>query len=205
MKLSLKTLAILLSAGMMYACNSGDNTSTTSTSDSAVGSDKPSSMDTTHATTDTSSTMTSTPTASAEQDFLNYAVPANTKEIMWLKAGMDKGSKEIKQHASMMLKDHKKLEASVKSLMASKPSFAMPTVDTTEAANAMSALAQTGAAWDKAWADKMVDEHTALLDQLKKAKANVKDAELAKLINSTIPVVESHLAMAKKLQDKQKK
>ncbi len=204
MKLSLKTLAILLSAGLMYACNSGD-TSTTTTSDTTMGSDKPSSMDTTHATTDTSSATTSTPTASAEQDFLNYAVPANTKEIMWLKAGVDKGNKEIKQHSAMMLKDHKKLEASVKGFMAAKPSFAMPAVDTAEAANALTAVAQTGAAWDKAWADKMVDDHTALLDELKKAKGNVKDAELSKLIDGTIPVVESHLAMAKKLQDKLKK
>jgi len=201
MKLSSKTLAILLFAGIMYACNSGDKTSTTTTSDSAVGSDKPSSMDTSHANAtamDTSSTATHTSTASAEQDFLNYAIPANTKEIMWLKAGMEKGNKEIKHDAAMMLKDHKKLEASVKGLMAAKPSFTMPAVDTSDVASAMTAFGQTGAAWDKAWADKMVDEHTALLDQLNKAKSNVKDADLSKLVNSTIPVVESHLAMAKK-------
>ena len=78
----------------------------------------------------------------------------------------------------------------------------MPALDT---ANTVTINDKTGKDWDKAWADKMVDDHTALLDKLKKAKADVKDSALSKLITNTIPVVESHLAMSKKIQDKLKK
>src|SRR5258706_460500 len=59
---------------------------------------------------------------------------------------------------------------------------------------------KTGADWDKAWADKMVDEHNELLDKLQSAKSYIGDSALNKLIINTIPVVASHLSIAKNLQ-----
>ncbi|MEO5890777.1 MAG: DUF4142 domain-containing protein [Ferruginibacter sp.] len=201
MKLSIKTLTILFAAATMYACNNSGNTGTGTNSDSATGSDKPSAMDTSNSMTDTShSAMSSTTTSSPEQDFLNYAIPANAKELIWLKAGLAQGTlKDIKEHSTMMIKDHKKLEATVKEFMAKKPSMSMPALDT---ANTVNINDKTGEGWDKAWTDKMVDDHTALLDKLKKAKEDVKDADLNKIITNTIPVVASHLAMTKMIQDK---
>ncbi|MEP7143933.1 MAG: DUF4142 domain-containing protein [Ferruginibacter sp.] len=203
MKLSFKTFALLFAAGIMYACNSGDKTNTATTSDSISGSDKPAAMDTAHSIADSSHSAMATTTSSAEQDFLNFAIPANAKEIIWLKAGQAHGtSKDIREHSAMMVKDHKKLEATVKDFMSKKPNYSMPTLDT---ANTVNINDKTGSGWDKAWADKMVDDHNALLDKLKSAQAGVKDADLSKIITTTIPVVESHLAMTKKIQDKLKK
>ena len=119
MKLSFKSICVLLAASIMYACNSGDKTSTgtTSSDSSGTGSDKPAAMDILpcYGRHVTCCRHESRNYQWAEQDFLNYAVPANSKRDRWLKAGMAKGTlKDIKEHSAMMLKDHKKLETSVK-------------------------------------------------------------------------------------------
>jgi putative membrane protein len=125
------------------------------------------------------------------------------KEMAWLKAGMAKGtSKEVKQHATMMLKDHEKIGATVKDYLSKHSNITMPSVDT---ANVVDINDKSGADWDKAWVDKMVDDHSALLDKLNSSKTEVKDADLNKIIMNTIPTVQSHLSMVKMMQDKMKK
>lgn len=198
MKLSIKTFAILFAAATIYSCNS--ETSSTSASMDTSGSDKPAAMDTSHITEAPGATATTG--SSPEQDFLNFAIPANAKEIIWLNAGLAKGtSKDIKAHAAMMLKDHKKLGATVKEFMSKKSNYTMPELDT---ANTVNIDDKTGADWDKAWTNKMVDDHNALLDKLKKAQDDVKDEDLKKIVTTTIPVVESHVTMVKDAQAKLK-
>jgi putative membrane protein len=162
------------------------------------------STDTTATKTDTAMTSQNTqPQAmkSPEQDFVNYAVPANTTEMVWLREGISKSdNKEIKNHAKMMLKDHEKLDDKVKAYLSTKgTSLTVPTVDTSNAVNIND---KKGKDWDKAWVDKMVEDHSGLLDKLKTSQKDVKDSSLLTLINSTIPTVESHLAMAKSMQSK---
>ncbi|MEO5888968.1 MAG: DUF4142 domain-containing protein [Ferruginibacter sp.] len=200
MKLSIKTFTVLFAAATLYSCNNGDTTSTASTVDTN-NSDKMAAMDTSHLN-DTSSTVMSSTASSPEQDFLNFAIPANAKELIWLKAGMAQGSiKDIKEHAAMMIKDHKKLGAAVDEFMSKKPTYAKPLLDT---ANTITINDKTGAGWDKAWVDKMMDDHNALLEKLKKAQADVTDADLKKIVTGAIPVVESHVAMVKMVQSKLK-
>ncbi|MEJ7586362.1 MAG: DUF4142 domain-containing protein [Ferruginibacter sp.] len=195
MKLSIKTFTILFAAATMYACNDSDTTSSDLNSDS-TGSDRPAAMDTAHSTMTDNANST---TANADQDFLNFAIQANAKEMIWLKAGIAKGSKEVKQHANMMLKDHKKMEADIKGYMSKNPSFAMPALDT---ANIVNINDKTGEGWNKAWADKMVSDHNDLVDKFKSAQDNVKDDELKKMITKSIPVLESHLSMSKAVDEK---
>lgn len=195
MNISIKTFTILFAAATLYACNDDKTSSTTTNTDTTSANNSPK-MDTSTNTTSAMDTETSTP----EQEFINYAVPGNTKEIIWLKAGMSKAtSKEIKSHAAMMLKDHNNLGAHVKDYMSKKPNLTMPALDT---ANEVNINDKTGADWDKAWADKMVADHSDLLDKLKVSKTNVKDPDLNKLITGAIPVVASHLSMVKMLQSK---
>ena len=197
MKLSVKLFSIACGIVLLNACENTTSTQTTT------------------ATPPTTSTVNEMPkdtavlvatgatvAASPEQDFINYAVPANTKEIMWLKAGMTKGNKDTKQHATMMLKDHTKLDATVKGWMSKHSDMIVPTLDT---ANVVNINDKTGKDWDKAFADKMVDDHKDLLGKLKDAKEKVKDADLNKIISNTIPVVQSHLDMSKMMAEKMKK
>ena len=157
---------------------------------------------TTAAKTDTAQTAATPAAPSGEQNFVNYAVPGNTKEIIWLKAGVDKGNKDIKSHAKMMLKDHQHLDTKVKDYLSTKGTgLSVPSVDT---ANVVTINDKKGKDWDKAWVDKMVEDHSDLLDKLQNSQKDVKDTSLLSLINNTIPVVQSHLAMAKAMQSKTK-
>jgi putative membrane protein len=175
---------------LLGAC--GNNGSNTSSTDSSA------------AKTDTATTAQNTQAQqmkSPEQDFVNYAVPANTKEMVWLREGIAKsGNSDIKNHAKMMLKDHQQLDEKVKAYLSTKgTNLNVPAVDTTNAVNIND---KKGKDWDKAWVDKMVDDHSELLDKLKSSQKDVKDSSLLTLINNTIPTVESHLAMAKTMKSK---
>lgn len=193
MKFLIRSSAYLLIAGALTltACNGDKDTSTTSTTDSSAANNSDSS---TKMAADSSAT-----TSNAEQDVINYAVPKNATEIAWLMAGIAKGTnKELKEHARMMLADHKKLDGEVSALIAKK-GWTKPTIDT---ANAVSLTETSGKEWDMAWTDKMIAEHSEIVDRFTKAKGDVKDADLSALLTKTIPVVQSHLDMAKAMKDK---
>ena len=179
-------LLVLLSfISFLFACNnSSEQNGSKDTTSSSV--------------TDTTNALSKT--TAGEQNFINYAVPGNTKEIIWLKAGIQHSqNKALKEHAMMMLKDHLQLDSTVKSYLSSHSTLSVPTVDTT---NAVDIGNKKGAAWDKAWADKMVNDHSDLLNKLKNSQNEIKDSALLNIVNGTIPVVESHLKMAQDLQAK---
>ena len=197
MKLSIKTIAILFATATIYSCNNGETKTTTGNSDSSA-------KDATTVATDTlktAPTTASTSSSSAEQDFINYVVPANTKELIWLNAGLKNGANDIKEHSKMMIKDHTKMGAEVKAWLSKNSTVTAPVVDT---AGVVDINDKKGEDWNKAWADKMVSDHKDLLDKLDKAKKDVKDSALAKIITGAIPVVTGHLAMANMVKEKHK-
>jgi putative membrane protein len=192
MKHSIRLSATIIAASMLIiSCNNSSKDRSMTAADS------------TNAKMADTSTMNTTNTAMAtpEQEFINYAVPGNTNEIDWLNAGVKYGSKDVKEHAAMMLKDHLALDKKVGAYLAAHRNLTVPTVDTT---NAITINDKMGNDWNKAWTDKMVDDHAGLLDKLKASATTVKDAELLAIINPTIETVAGHLSMAKMLQGKMK-
>lgn len=190
MKSLIRTPAFLLFAGALSlaACNNDTTTSSTSGTDSSAMANK--------MPADSGKNM-----SNPDQDAINYAVTKNTKEIAWLQAGIDKGtSKELKEHAKMMMADHKKLDGEVSALV-TKKGMKAPSVDTTGEVNIND---KSGKEWDMAWTDKLIADHNEILDMFGKAKQNVKDEELRTLITKTIPVVQSHLDMANAMKAKMK-
>ncbi len=213
MKFSIKSCSFLsIAASMLLVTSCGDNSSTGTTSGSdSTGSNSNSTMSSgatvdsaspkMNSTKDSSSNTATIGNTNPDQATIDYMVPDNTKEMAWLMAGMKQGtSKEIKDHSKMMLADHKKMGAQVDALVKSK-NLTKPTVDTMGVVNINDLK---GKEWDKAWVDKMVNDHQALLDKLKQSENQVKDADLKKIVVSSEPVVQSHLDMAKKMQDKMK-
>lgn len=191
-KTSINFLSLVIAGSMfVYSCGDGDkSTSTTTSADSSsMGADKMSS--------DTG--MSSTTSTNPDQQAINTTVTKNTKELAWLYAGIDKGtSKDVKEHARMILTDHKKMEADVMGLI-SKKGWSIPTVDTM---NEVTINNLTGKEWDKAWTDKMVVDHADILAKLQSSQTSVKDDELRALIAKNIPVVQGHLNMVKAIQTK---
>jgi len=136
-----------------------------------------------------------------EEDFVTDVIKSNAKEIAWLNAGIGKGTdKELKSNARSMLTDHQKMGKEMTGY-ANKKNYKMPDIDTT---NAVDINNKSGRDWDKAWADKMVDEHQKLVDKFESSQNKVQDQELKSVITKSLPTLRSHLDMAKKLQGKLK-
>ncbi len=142
-----------------------------------------------------------TDVANANQDAINYAVPENTKEVMWLKAANERGiHKDVRASALIMLGDHNKFGQQLKKII-EKGNYTIPAFDTTNVVNINDKI---GIDWDKAWAGRMVADHMEFLKLLQKAVNDVSDPDLQKLISSTIPVVQSHLTMVEQISKKLK-
>jgi putative membrane protein len=57
----------------------------------------------------------------------------------------------------------------------------------------------SGDAFDKAYAKDMVKDHEEDIAEFEKVSKQVKDADLKKFIDDTVPVTKEHLEMAKKM------
>lgn len=183
-------MSIIVTGSLLLGACSGSSTDETTTTDSV------------NAKMDSDATSMVTPAVvdsnKINQDFINYAVPKNAAEIAWLMAAKLTGtSKELKAHADMMLKDHKKLEATVKGYLAKHTNITAPVADTTGVVNLTE---PKGEAWDKAFTQKMITEHEEILAKLNEAESNLTDADLKKIATDTKPVVQSHLDMVKAMQ-----
>ncbi len=190
MKLLNFSAALLATSFFLYSCNDGNKTVTSETTKDSLAMTTPGIGDTSTTGKKTNPSSATSP----EQEFINYAVPKNTKEIIWITAGTMKGDKEIKKHSVMMLKDHNKLAMEIKTWMGNHTNIMMPALDT---ANEVNINNKMGNEWNKAWVEKMIADHVEILEKLKSAKTSVADADLNKIISNTIPVVESHLSMSK--------
>lgn len=195
---SIKTGGLIFLSAIVFGCHNGDSAPNT-----VPGNSDSISKDNTKIVVDTNQIPThAMAVILPEQDFINYAVPKNTKEIIWLKAGLVKGDAAIKAHSKMMLKDHNNLADAIKTWMGKNKGITMPAIDTAGEVNINNKI---GNDWNSAWIDKAVKDHNEILANLKNAQTVVKDSALNKIISNTIPIVESHLAMSKKMQDTQPK
>ncbi|MEO6549711.1 MAG: DUF4142 domain-containing protein [Ferruginibacter sp.] len=193
MKIVMKPFVILATAAMMFSCNNDTKTSGTANVDS-LGSDKPAAMDTTVGLGKTSTNV-------GEQQFLNYLVSQNDKEIASLDAAIAKGlPNSMKESALIMLKDHSRLDENIKYFLSMKTNLKMPVVDAVAYFNNADS-----ANWEKVWAKKMMESQGALLDSLKKAKTEIADADFNRIITQAIPVISDHVAITKRIAGSAKK
>lgn len=95
-----------------------------------------------------------------------------------------------------MLTDHEKMGREMKDFATGK-NYKMPDIDTT---NSVDINNMQGRDWDKAWADKMVDEHQKLVDKFERNFDMVQDQNLKNIITKNLPTIRSHLVKVKKLQ-----
>ena len=134
----------------------------------------------------------------ADEDFLENAVELNTAELRALMMGQKMGGTETKKHAGHMIADHKKMGEEVKAYLAKK-NMTLDGVDTADN-NLDLADDETGAKWDKDFADLMVKDHEKTISRFEDAQDDVKDPELKAMIEKTLPTLRSHLTMAKEMQ-----
>lgn len=124
----------------------------------------------------------------------------NQMEIDMGKLAQEKGeSKDIKAFGKALVKDHtaadKKVTALAKEqnidLSANTPSMPMDEMNKLKG--------MSGAEFDRAFAQAMLDDHQKEVDDAKAAQERTTDPKLKKLLTATIPVLEKHRDTARKL------
>ena len=147
------------------------------------------------ASPDRTSTLTT-----ADRDFIWKAAQSHQQEIDMGHLGEQKSTNsDIKDFASMLVKDHESALKDLNSLMDkyNAPQQGQLSKDqaTIDHLNSMD-LAE----FDKNFLDMMVDGHNKALDAYRSASTTVQNADLKNHINDTIPTIEKHLNRAQQLQ-----
>jgi putative membrane protein len=136
------------------------------------------------------------------QDFMIAAAEGGKVEVETSKAALTKSQNpEVKKFAQMMVTDHTKADAELKSLAAKKNVTLPP--DAGSRKDDVDALNKTEAAdFDAAYVDQMVDDHETTVEMFEEQAANGSDPEVKAFAAKTLPTLKSHLEMIKAIQAK---
>ncbi len=204
----------------MQACNGNDSTnnetSTTDTTTSGMNSGTSGTMSTDTGTTgmmtDTSTSSIGNSSASNMNgqkpdkdatDFVMKAASGGMMEVELGKVAQDKAkSQRVKDFGSMLVTDHSKANDELKSIASSKsvtvPAAMMPAhqkhVDMLKA--------KSGADFDKAYMNMMLDDHKKDIADFKKASSNGTDSDIKNFAAKTLPVLQKHLDSAQAIHGK---
>jgi putative membrane protein len=138
----------------------------------------------------------------ASSDFLVKAADGGMAEVEAGQLAQEKGTNaKVKSFASMMVSDHSGANSQVKSLAAAR-NISLPATVSDENKNKKDDLAKkTGADFDKAYMDLMVDDHQKTINLFENASGDVKDAEVKTFVDNTLPKLRMHLDSAKAIRD----
>jgi putative membrane protein len=140
--------------------------------------------------------------ATSKQDmaFVAKASAAGMTEIQASKlADSHAQSAAVKSFAAKMVTDHTKAGDEL-STLAQKDGFTPSTSPMPAQQKAIARLETlNGAAFDKAYSSMMLKDHNEAVALFKKESVNGKNDELKSFASQTLPTLEEHLAMAKKL------
>ncbi len=110
-------------------------------------------------------------------------------------------SAEVKKLAQMMVDDHSKANDELKALAAQK-NISLPATLSDKSQKKMNDLSEkTGADFDKAYADAMVDDHEEDIDKFEKEAENGNDAEVKSWAAGKVTTLKHHLEMSKATQE----
>jgi putative membrane protein len=110
------------------------------------------------------------------------------------KLAADKGGSDaVKDFGNRMVKDHSKANDQLKDVAANLGVTVPDKVNAKEQAMIDKLSAMSGAAFDKAYAKEMVNDHKKDIAEFETADKEVKNADLKKFIDDTVPVMKDHL------------
>lgn len=130
-----------------------------------------------------------------ESDFAVKAANGGMFEVELAKLAQEKAtSKEVKEFAAMMLKDHMAANDELKAL-AAKKNITLPTTlgkDEQEDVDEMAKL--TGTEFDKKYVDTMVEDHEEDVKLFQETSIAGQDPDLKQFAGKTLPTLQKHLA-----------
>lgn len=187
------SIAFLLFSGswLFYACNGNSTNSESSTSDTT----STSATDTLGNRMDTMTNTTGT--AMVDDKAKNFAADAATGGMMEVELGnlaqQKANSQAVKNFGKMMVDDHTKANDNLKTIATQKNIDLPPTITDDQRKDIDKLSKKSGANFDKAYVDMMVDDHKKDIAAFKKAEGDVSDNDLKNFITNTLPTLQKHL------------
>ncbi len=141
-----------------------------------------------------------------EVGFVKEAGAGNAAEVKMGELALKNAeSQEVKDFAQMMIKDHAAANEDLSVVAKNHNINFPPDAPEKEKALGKKMLDVKGKAFDEAYVKHAVKDHTDDVAEYKKAKSEVKDEKLVEYVAKTTPIIEGHLAEAKKLEASMKK
>lgn len=140
---------------------------------------------------------------SKSKSFLQNAYEDGLAEVKLGELGLAKtANAEVKAFAQHMVDDHSKANSELKTISDSKN--VTVSSEPTMMARAKSKMmdAKSGADFDKAFAEAMVEDHKKAVDAFEKASNEAGDADVKAFAAKTLPTLKNHLTMAEELKAK---
>lgn len=199
--LSIATVCLLLA---FPACKKEDRTGlpeneTTGTTQ-AVSETTTASATTTGVTGGTSSAM-----APEDKEFVSMAGMGGLAEVQMGNLALQKASNaDVKAFAQRMVTDHSKANEELQQFATTK-GVALPTELDGPPKDALEHLAAlSGAEFDKAYMQHMVEDHQKDVAEFEKASTSAADTDLRAWAGRTVPTLHEHLSLAKEVAGKSK-
>lgn len=138
-----------------------------------------------------------------DQSFMKEAAMGNQAEIQLGQMAQSKASNpEVKSFGQRMVKDHSDADDKLKNIAESQH-ISLPAELDPKHKNQAEALSRlSGPQFDKAYMTLMVQEHTQDVNKFKKEAASSHDPTLQQFARSTLPVLQSHLNEAQRVEQK---
>jgi len=136
----------------------------------------------------------------SDESFFTKAAEAGLAEIEGAKLAQQKAStSEVKDFAARMITDHTKVSEELKAL-AVKKGVTLPTEPSLIQKGEIKALSLLDDKFDENYVDRMaVSAHESTITLFKDTVKDSEDADIKAFAQKTLPALESHLDMAKKL------
>ncbi|MCX2492134.1 DUF4142 domain-containing protein [Pedobacter sp. PF22-3] len=184
-----------ISALAFQACNGGNK-------------DAKENADSLNRTKDTTSNVAATGGIAVEEadaKFTTQAAVGGMAEVELGKMALEKSSNpQVKEFATMMVKDHGMANTELTAIAKQKNITLPSTVDDEHKKKMDDLSKKTGADFDKAYVNAMVDGHKSTLKLMEDESRDGKDADLKSFATKTAPIVQSHLGMINKINDSMK-
>lgn len=184
-----------MAAAVLWSCN--NNAETTTSTDSTVTTDTSMISTETTAPVDTMSYST-TPLEKMDKDFVMKAAGGSMMEVeLGNIAQQNAASQRVKDYGAMMVRDHSKASDELKTF-ASRRNVMMnsDSLMALHKSHIDNLKNKTGAAFDKAYMNMMVNDHKKDVTEFEKASKMCKDQECLAFASKTLPTLQMHLDSA---------
>jgi len=138
-----------------------------------------------------------------DAEFVKKAASGGMAEVAMGQLGAKMGqSSGVKQFSETLIADHTKANQELMAAAKAAGLTVPPAIGAEEQKHIDMMKEHKGADFDKAFADHMIKDHEKDIAEFKRASTEAKDPNIKAFATKTLPTLQQHLEMAKKLQAK---